>query len=56
MCYDERLYRSWATKRLQKRDKKEPVTGQDRPREMPVSPAPETKRRNELERELEEIV
>jgi hypothetical protein len=58
MCYEERLFRSWATKKAQKREENHPVTERDRSRVMPIgdAPTPETKRRKEVERELEEIV
>lgn len=58
MCYEERLFRSWATKKAQKREKNQPVTEHDRPQIVPIRPAltPETTRRKEVERELEEIV
>ena len=58
MYYDERLFRSWATKQAQKRDKDRPSDERDRSQLTPDSPAPtpETKRRKDVERELEEIV
>ena len=58
MCYDERIFRSWATKRVQKREKDRPASEPDRSQLMPDPPAPtpETKRRKDVERELEEIV
>jgi len=58
MCYDERLFRSWATKTAQKRDKDRPAGERDRSQLTPDSPAPtpETKRRKDVERELEKIV
>jgi hypothetical protein len=57
MCYEERLFRSWATKNAQKREQSQRVTERDRP-QVPIRPAPvpEAKRRKEVERELEEIV
>lgn len=57
MCYDERLFRSWLTK-ARKRAKSAPVGEQDRPRVVPLRPAPtyQTTRRKEVRRELEEIV
>ena len=58
MCYDERLFRSWTTKRAQKREKIQPVTERERSQATPMRPAPtpETQTRKETERELEEIV
>jgi hypothetical protein len=58
MCYNEELYRSWLTKRAQKREKDLPVTGQDRRPHLPTptAAAPETKRREEVEHEVEEVV
>lgn len=58
MCYEERLFRSRARKKAQKRDENKPVTEHDRPQVVPIRPAPtpETTRRKEVERELEEIV
>ena len=58
MCYDERLFRSWATNKVRKREKDQPAAERDR---SPVVPDPatsssETKRRKDVERELEEIV
>jgi hypothetical protein len=58
MCYEERLFRSWATKKAQKREKNLPMTERDRSRLTPIraAPTPDTKRRKEVEREFEEIV
>ena len=58
MCYDERLFRSWPTKKAQKRERDRPASEPDRSQLMPDPPAPtpETKRRKDVERELEEIV
>ena len=58
MCYEERLFRSWATKKADKRRGNKPVTESDRAPPMPIRPAatPEVERRKEVERELEEIV
>jgi hypothetical protein len=58
MCYDERLFRSWATQKARKREKDQPAGERDRSPAMPDSPTsiPETKRRKDAERELEEIV
>jgi hypothetical protein len=58
MCYEERLFRSWATKKTQKREDNKPVTESVRSPAVPIRPvpAPETTRRKEVERELEEIV
>jgi len=56
MCYQERLFRSWTTKRAQTREE-QPVTERDRPKPAPTGPATavKTKPRKELDRELEEI-
>jgi hypothetical protein len=58
MCYEERLFRSWATKKAKKREENKPVTERARPQVVPIRPAPtpETTRRKKVERELEEIV
>ena len=58
MCYDERIFRSWATKKAQKRAKDRSAGEPDRSQVMPDPPAPtpETKWRKDVERELEEIV
>jgi len=59
MCYEQRLFRSWATKgSAQRREKNQPVTERDRSQAMPIrgAPTPETKRRKEIEPEVEEIV
>jgi hypothetical protein len=58
MCYEESFYRSWARKKVQKRESRQPVTEPDRTELKPVDPAPvaETTRPKEVERELEEIV
>jgi hypothetical protein len=58
MCYDERLFRSWATNKARKREKDQPAGERDRSPVMPDPPTstPETKRRKDVERELEEIV
>jgi hypothetical protein len=58
MCYDEKLFRSWAANRAPKRQKIRPLSEHDRQREVPV-PQPssaETERSREKERELEEVV
>lgn len=56
MCYDERLFRSWLTKKAHKREQSAPVGEQDRPRVVPLRPAPthQATRRKEMKRELEE--
>lgn len=56
MCYDERLSRSWLTKKA--REKSAPVGEQDRPRVVPLRPTAlhQTIPRKEVKRELEEIV
>jgi len=58
MCYDERLFRSWATNKVRKREKDRPAGERDRSPVVPDPPtsSPETKRRKDVERELEEIV
>jgi hypothetical protein len=58
MCYDERIFRSWATKKAQKREKGRPAGEPDQSQVMrdPPAPTPETKPRRDVERELEEIV
>jgi hypothetical protein len=58
MCYDERLFRSWATNKARKREKDQPASERDRSPVVPVPPTStaETKRRKDVERELEEIV
>jgi hypothetical protein len=58
MCYEQRLFRSWATKKAQKREENKPVTERAPPQVVPIRPAPtpETTRRKEVERSLEEIV
>jgi hypothetical protein len=58
MCYEERLFRSWGTKKTQKREENHLVTERDRAPPMPIRPAatPEVERGKEVERELEEIV
>jgi len=57
MCYDERLYRSWAMK-AKKSDKNRSVTEPDRVQVTPIpeAPTPEPERRKEVEHELEEIL
>lgn len=59
MCYDERLFRSWLTKKAHKRERSAAVGEQDRPAVVvPLRPAPthQTRPRKELKRELKEIV
>jgi len=58
MCYEVRSFRSWGTRKLEKRHGNEPVTERDRAPPMPIRPAatPEVERRKEVERQLEEIV
>jgi len=58
MCYEERLFRSWATKKVQKREENHAVTEHDRSQVIPIraAPTPERQRRKEVERELEEII
>ena len=58
MCYEEGFLRSWATRRVEKRQRNEPVTERDRPPPVPIRPAatPEVERREKVERELEEVV
>jgi hypothetical protein len=58
MCYEQRLFRSWATQRAQKRKKNQPSTERDRSRVIPIRAAPtsETEPRKEMEREVEEVV
>ncbi len=58
MCYDERLFRSWTTKKAQKREQDPRGTEQERPEEnpIPVAVRPEVKRRPEVESELDEVV
>ena len=55
MCYEERLFRSWATKKVQKREENHAVTEHDRSQVIPIraAPTPERQRRKEVERELE---
>ena len=57
MCYEERLFRPWGMKKAQKREKDPAVSEHDRSQVTPIraAPAPETKRREEVERESEEI-
>ncbi len=58
MCYEERLFRSWAMTKAQKREDNHPVTERDRSQVMPIraAPTPETQRCKEVERELEKII
>jgi hypothetical protein len=58
MCYDEKLFRPWAANRAPKRQKIQPLTERDRQREVPVpqTSSAETERRQEIKRELEEVV
>jgi len=58
MCYEVKLFRSWATRKAEKREGNKPVTERDRAPPMPIRPAatPEVERRKEVERELGEIV
>ena len=58
MCYEERLLRSWTTKKAQQGDKDQRVSELDRPHLLPIrtTPAPEAKHPKEVEREIEEIV
>jgi hypothetical protein len=58
MCYDEKLFRSWAANRAPKRQAIQPPTERDRQREVPApqTSSAETKRRHEVKRELEEVV
>ena len=58
MCYEERLFRPWATKKAQMREQDPPVSEHDRSHVTPIraAPTPERKRRKEVERESEEIV
>jgi hypothetical protein len=55
MRYEERLFRSWATKNAQKREEDQPVT-EHRRRCRFAGAEPETTLRNEVKRNLEEIV
>jgi hypothetical protein len=62
MCYEERLFRSWFTKKAQKRERETPVLERIRGVKRPSHPAPspqmthpsEAPRKLE-ERELEDI-
>jgi hypothetical protein len=57
MCYEERLFRSWATKKAQKREKDQPLTERARQATpMRPAPTPQTQTRREVEREPAEIV
>jgi hypothetical protein len=59
MCYEERLFRLWATKKqAQEREKNEPASEQKRTEVKPIRPVltPDSTRRKEVEREFEEIV
>jgi hypothetical protein len=59
MCYEESFFRSWASKRAQRREKPETVVERRAP--VPEQPAPLSKpaaepaRRKETERELEVV-
>jgi hypothetical protein len=57
MCYEE-SFRSWTTKKTQKRERDTAARERAHGVEPPIRPAPlpKTTRRKEAERELEEIV
>jgi hypothetical protein len=58
MCYGERFLTSWATRKAQKRQEDQPVSGRVEPPSMPIRTVvtPVVERRKEVERGLEEIV
>jgi hypothetical protein len=58
MCYEQRLFKSWAKQKAQKREEIKPAEVRARPDVQPIRPAPEREitHRNEVEREFEEIV
>ena len=58
MCYEQRFFKSWTKRTAQKREEIKPDMERARPDVHPVRPAPrrEITRRQEVERELEEIV
>ena len=58
MCYEQEFLRYRAPRKSDERQRNEPVTERDRRPPMPMRPAatPEVERREEVERELEEIV
>src|SRR5215813_3003754 len=58
MCYEEGFLRYWATRKAENRQRAKPVTERDPPLPVPIRPAgtPEAERRENVERELEEIV
>jgi hypothetical protein len=58
MCHEERFFRLWTKRKVQKREEVKPAIGRARPNVQPIPPAPEREvtRRKEVEREFEEIV
>jgi hypothetical protein len=60
MCYEESFFRSWATRKAQRREKSETVVERRAP-VQPEQPAPVTRpaaepaRRKETEREMEVV-
>ena len=59
MCYDKTFLKSWAKQKVQKRGQMEREVERARPDVQSISPASErevTRRRKEVERELDEIV
>jgi len=59
MCYDKRFLKSWAKQKVQQRGQIEREVERVRPDVQSIRPASErevTRRRKEVERELDEIV
>ena len=59
MCYDKTFLKSWAKQKVQKRGQIEREVERARPDVKSISPVSErevTRRRKEVERELDEIV
>jgi hypothetical protein len=58
MCYEQSFFRSWTTKKAQKRERDTAAGARSDPIELPIRSAPprDTTRRKEAEHELEEIV
>ncbi len=59
MCYDKTFLKSWAKQKVQKRGQVEREVERARPDVHSISPASErevTRRRKEVERELDEIL
>jgi len=58
MCYEQRLFRFWTRQKAHEREQIKPEEVRARPEVQPIRPAPgrEKARREEVERELEQIV